>query len=92
MKLEYIFEYQGKVFTPLQPVNGFTGPLPSQDNLVEFGGSEANALGRVSLPAAYWRVRQLCFVISSGTIEQVTITLEIRSKKAERVLDLDANH
>ena len=86
MELAYLFEHNNKVVKPLPVVKEFIGLCPSQDNIILFGGEEANALKKADLPNAVWRVRQLAFDISDGAVIRITLALELRNKKAEREL------
>ena len=86
MKLAYLFEHNDKLHEPITAINNFIGQCPAQDNIIIFEGAEKDALAKINLPPAVWRVRQLAFDIADGNVTQTTLTLELRNKKAEREL------
>lgn len=84
MELAYLFDHGTKSHEAIPPQPNYTGPIPAQDNIVMFGGKEASLLEQHGLPAMVWRVSQACFEIIDGETSRVTLTLELRNKKAER--------
>jgi len=84
MDLHFQFEHNDKVLSPVPPMQNYTGPVPVQDNILLFDGHEADALNSVNFPNCVWRVRQVAFDFADGSCPRVTVTLELRNKKAER--------
>lgn len=75
VELDFQFEYNTRVYTPLAVIANYRGPVPCSQEIIIFGGSESAALRQAGLPSEVWKVQQLVFEFLNRGTKRIALTL-----------------